>query len=96
MDSITQTPDGQTALRVEVRSLRDGRTAAMLHIADDRCFVAASVPTPAYDESEAVQAAFLELVKVVVHQMIREAIPEVAVLDVKVVAPGAPLDATTH
>jgi hypothetical protein len=63
-----------TELRVEVRHNDDGFTRAALQLPDTTWMVLCSVPTPAYEASEAVRDAVVVLAKAVVHQAVLEAV----------------------
>jgi hypothetical protein len=93
--SFEPTKDGKLALRVEVRSFDDGWTRAGLRMPEG-WMVLATIPTPPYEASTDVQAAFIALAQAVTRQALNEAMPGIAIEGVHGVAPGAPLDGPKH
>ena len=94
--SSKTTKDSGTELRVEIRGMDDGLTRSTIQIPTGQRMMLASVASAAYTDSADVQAAFIELTRAIVRQLIAEALPGVTVDRFEAVAPGAPLDARKH
>lgn len=96
--SVEVMKDGRMALRVEVRTGKDGWTRAAVQIGpepDSGWLVLASAHSDAYNASEEVRAAFFQLAKAVIAQIVTEA-TGAGIEGAHCVPPGSPLDLPKH